>query len=241
LRKVTQHIPNVITSLNLLCGALGIVFVGRGSIQTAFWLMAAASVFDFLDGFAARLLNAYSPIGKELDSLSDTVSFGLLPSFMLYYTYRNAAPLEWMEFLPFVLVVFSAFRLAKFNVDTRQTQGFLGLPTPASALLVAGTVLYGQYSPGWHALLSTTWFIPGLSVLLSLLLVSNIPMFSLKLKGFGFKNNKVPYIFTGLCLVVIIALAAAGQHPSLMLLCCCCLYIIMSGILWISGHYKTAS
>ena len=236
-----MHIPNVITSLNLLCGALGIVFVCRGNLQTAFWLLAVASVFDFLDGFAARILNAYSPMGKELDSLADVVSFGLLPSFMLYYTYIEAAPYEWMTFLPFVLVVFSALRLAKFNIDTRQTHGFLGLPTPACALLVAAAVLYAPYSIPWSILLSTPWFIPLLSLVLSFLLVSNIPMFSLKLKGIGLKNNKVPYSFLGLCLLTIALLALFRQPVFLMLLCCSCLYIIMSGLLWVSGHHKAIS
>lgn len=237
MRRITKHIPNAITSLNLLCGALGIIFICGGSLTLAFWLMVAASVFDFLDGFAARLLKAYSPMGKELDSLSDVVSFGLLPSFMLYYCYRQAAPLEWMSFLPFVLVVFSAIRLAKFNVDTRQTEHFLGLPTPPSALLVASMVLYAQHSNAWHTWFTSVWFIPSLAVFLSVLMVSNFPMFSLKIKSLSYKDNAIPFTFLALCIIIVTGIALTGRHVSLMLMCCCCLYITMSGILWISGHH----
>ena len=200
--------------------------------------MVAASVFDFLDGFSARMLKAYSPMGKELDSLSDVVSFGLLPSFMLYSFYRQAAPLEWMSFLPFILVVFSAIRLAKFNVDTRQTEYFLGLPTPASALLVASMVLYTQYSNAWYVWFTSWWFIPAVSVLLSVLLISNIPMFSFKFKSTSYKDNAVAYTFILLCAITVTVIAFTGRHVSLMLLSCCFLYIIMSGIFWISGHHR---
>ena len=101
MKKVLLHIPNAITCLNLSCGALGIAFLFRDRIDIAFWLLIAAAVFDFLDGFAARLLNAYSPLGKELDSLADAISFGLLPAFMLYVVYLPAAPRQWMAFIPF--------------------------------------------------------------------------------------------------------------------------------------------
>jgi len=222
----------------MLCGALGIVFVCRGNLTTAFWLMVVASVFDFLDGFAARMLKAYSPMGKELDSLSDVVSFGLLPSFMMYSVYRQAAPLEWMSFLPFILVLFSAIRLAKFNVDTRQTEHFLGLPTPTSALLVASMVLYTRHSSIWQSWFTSWWVIPTVTVLLSALLISNIPMFSLKFKNLSFKENAIPFSFLLLCAVSVLIIALTGKHPSLMIGSCCGLYIIMSGIFWISGHHR---
>ncbi len=139
MKKLLLHIPNAITCLNLLCGALGIAFLFKDRIDIAFWLLIAAAVFDFLDGFAARLLHAYSPLGKELDSLADTISFGLLPAFMLYVVYLPSAPSEWLAFIPFLVAVFSALRLAKFNVDTRQTSSLL---TPANALLIAAAVYY---------------------------------------------------------------------------------------------------
>ncbi len=224
--------------MNLLCGALGIAFLFKGRTDIAFWLLIGAAVFDFLDGFAARLLHAYSALGKELDSLADTISFGLLPAFMLYVIYLPAAPREWMAFIPFLVAVFSALRLAKFNVDTRQTNSFLGLPSPANALLIAAAVYYTQNNLSWKALMQTPWFIPCMSVVLSFLLISNLPMFSLKLKGFGFRENKVIYTFLGLCLGMVIALLTTGNHPGLAMLGCISLYIIMSGILRISGHHQ---
>jgi CDP-diacylglycerol--serine O-phosphatidyltransferase len=238
LKKVLLHIPNAITCLNLSCGALGIAFLFKDRIDIAFWLLIAAAVFDFLDGFAARFLNAYSPLGKELDSLADVISFGLLPAFMLYVVYLPAAPREWMGFIPFLVAVFSALRLAKFNVDTRQTSSFLGLPSPANALLIAAAVYYAGDNMAWRSLMQTSWFIPCMSVVLSFLLISNLPMFSLKLKGFGFAKNRLRYIFLGLCAVLVITLLATGNHPGLAMMGCISLYIIMSGIVRIAGHHQ---
>ncbi|MDD4500452.1 MAG: CDP-diacylglycerol--serine O-phosphatidyltransferase [Bacteroidales bacterium] len=238
MKKLLLHIPNAITCLNLLCGALGIAFLFKDRIDIAFWLLIAAAVFDFLDGFAARLLHAYSPLGKELDSLADTISFGLLPAFMLYVVYLPAAPLQWLAFIPFLVAVFSALRLAKFNVDTRQTSSFLGLPTPANALLIAAAVYYTRANLSWQELMQTSWFIPCMSVVLSFLLISNLPMFSLKHKGFGLRENKVRYIFLGLCAILVVTLLSTGNHPGLAMMGCISLYIMMSGILRISGHHQ---
>ena len=130
-----KYIPDLITSMNLVCGLLGVVFTLKSRLDIAFACMLAAAVFDFLDGLAARALDAYSDLGKELDSLCDLVSFGVLPALMLCFlmqTYRFDG--SWICWLPLLLAVFSALRLAKFNVDPRQTDGFLGLPTPAAAL-----------------------------------------------------------------------------------------------------------
>lgn len=241
MKKILRHIPNAITSLNLLCGALGIAFIFRGRIDVAFWLLVTAAVFDFLDGFAARLLNAYSKIGKELDSLADAISFGLLPACMLYAIYLPAAPRAWMAFIPFMVAVFSALRLAKFNVDERQTDNFLGLPTPANAMLIAAASFYTLQNDSWALFMRSAWFVPCISVVLSFLLISDLPMFSLKFKGFGFIQNRIRYIFLGLCLGIVIAFLVTGNHPAPALLCCICLYIVMSGILRISGGHKSAA
>lgn len=241
MKKILLHIPNAITSLNLLCGALGIAFVFRGRLDIAFWLLIAAALFDFLDGFAARLLNAYSPVGKELDSLADAISFGLLPAFMLYALYLPAAPRMWISFIPLVVAVFTAIRLAKFNVDDRQAESFLGLPSPASALLIASAVFYTTGNPSWKEFMQTTWFIPTISVVISYLLISELPMFSLKFQGFSFGRNKVRYSFLVLCLVLVITLLATGNHPGLAMMGCICLYMVMSGILRISGHHYHSS
>ena len=139
--RLIKNIPNTITSMNLLCGALGVIFALRGSLDIAFYLMLASAVCDFFDGFAARMLKAYSNIGKELDSLADLISFGLLPSMMLYRRLIEGGVTGFVAYIPLIIVVFSALRLAKFNVDERQTENFLGLPTPASAMW-CGSLIY---------------------------------------------------------------------------------------------------
>lgn len=179
-----KHIPNGITSMNLICGLVGVIAVLKHQLDWAFYAMLAASVFDFLDGLAARALGAYSDKGKELDSLSDLVSFGFLPGLMLsvlMQTYRFDDSL--FNWFPLILTLFSAHRLAKFNVDERQTTGFLGLPTPAAALLCGALCCYCCYSPVEFL---STWvagpcFVPALTACLCVLLVSEVPMFSLKI------------------------------------------------------------
>ena len=179
-----KYIPDCITSMNLCFGVIGVVFAFKGRLDIAFILMLAAGVADFLDGFAARLLGAYSDLGKELDSLSDLVSFGVLPGVMLYTLSRNCMFGEsWTAWVPLVaLSLASALRLAKFNVDTRQSAGFLGLPTPASALIAGSLCYFVAVAPGSFL---ATWcagpvFLPVLSVCLAALMLSEIPMFSFK-------------------------------------------------------------
>ena len=132
--KIIKHIPNTITSMNLLCGVLGVIFTFQGALDLAFYLMILASVFDFLDGFSARMLKAYSPVGKELDSLADLISFGLLPALMIHRRLVEGGMTGFWIYVPVIICIFSALRLAKFNVDDRQSENFLGLPTPACAM-----------------------------------------------------------------------------------------------------------
>ena len=176
-----KHIPNTITSMNLLCGIFGVILALDGRVDRAFLLMIAAAVCDFCDGFAARLLKAYSPVGKELDSLADVVSFGVLPALILHRLMAFQVR-GWLTFLPLVLAVFSALRLAKFNVDERQHATFLGLPTPAAAM-ICGSLAYYTYHEPFTVLAQwcgTVWFIPAVAAVLSALLVCDVPMFSLK-------------------------------------------------------------
>ena len=157
--SIRKNIPNTITSMNLLCGVLGILSCLKGDVPTAFYLMLAASVFDFCDGLAARVLHAYSPMGKELDSLSDMVSFGVLPSVMLVCFAEhsflggldlafNVSPfIHWLVVLsPVLVAVFSGLRLAKFNTDERQSENFIGLATPAGAIFLAALVCFAMKS-----------------------------------------------------------------------------------------------
>lgn len=177
-----NHIPNTITSMNLLCGVLGVVASFNGRQDLAFALMLAASVFDFCDGYSARAMGAYSEIGKELDSLSDDVSFGVLPAVMMSNAVASTGCAAIWKYIPLLLAVFTALRLAKFNVDDRQHSSFIGLPSPASAI-VCGSLCSFIYScpASWLAVFcSHCWVLPLLSVILSALLVSEIPMFAMK-------------------------------------------------------------
>ena len=175
-----KHIPNTITSMNLLSGIMGVIFTLEGRLEWALPLMILAAVFDFCDGLAARLLNAYSPIGKELDSLADLVSFGVLPAVMLYKVQPEGAPVL-LRFLPLFVGVMSALRLAKFNVDERQTLDFIGLPTPSCAM-VCGSLAYFLHLGGGVPDGAGPWLLAGISLVLGLLLVSEIPMFGMKIK-----------------------------------------------------------
>lgn len=188
-----KHIPNTLTLANLLLGCLSIVSAFEGNLLLAAYLIIFAAVFDFLDGFSARLLKAYSPMGKELDSLSDLVSFGVAPSVIVFHLLKDALGASAADgftggqvllAIPFLIAVFSALRLAKFNIDTRQTTSFIGLPTPANALFIVGIVLgLNSSRSDWFELLtSSPVAIIIMVLLLSALLVSPIPMFSLKIK-----------------------------------------------------------
>ena len=178
--SLTKHIPNAITSMNLLSGILGVIFALEGHLEWAFPLMILAAVFDFCDGLAARLLHAYSPIGKELDSLADLVSFGVLPALMLYKVQPEGANAI-LRFLPLFIAVMSALRLAKFNVDERQTLDFIGLPTPACAM-VCGSLAYFLNVGGGVPEGAGPWLLAAVAVILGLLLVSEVPMFGMKIK-----------------------------------------------------------
>ena len=178
-----KYIPDLITSMNLVCGLVGVVFALRSRLDLAFICMLAAAVFDFLDGTAARALDAYSDLGKELDSLCDLVSFGVLPALMLCFlmqTYRFDG--SWICWLPLLLALFAALRLAKFNVDPRQKDGFLGLPVPAAGILCGALCSYCCHAPVEFL---STWvsgpvFIPLLAACLCVLMVCEMPMFSFK-------------------------------------------------------------
>ena len=203
--RLIKHIPNTITSMNLFCGALGVIFALRGSLDIAFYLMIASAVCDFFDGFAARMLKAYSNVGKELDSLADLISFGLLPSMMLYRRLIEGGVTGFVAYIPLIIVVFSALRLAKFNVDDRQTENFLGLPTPACAMWCGSLIYAADHGVMSMAnMLHDTYLIPVASVVLALLLLSERPMFSFKIKK-GSEHNRIRIYF-----VAIIALFSAA-------------------------------
>lgn len=189
-----KHIPNIITLLNLFSGACACILAIWGEYFPALLFILASACFDFLDGFSARLLHAYSDIGKELDSLADDISFGLAPALMFFNWYfQSNHSCSALAYIPLLIAALSAYRLAKFNLDSRQTTDFIGLPTPANAMIVAGLAGYGHICSihGINSLtlrlLDSGWFIPAISIILSLLLICEIPMFSLKKKKISFK------------------------------------------------------
>ena len=210
-----KHIPNSITCCNLISGCIATGFAFAGNIKVALLLIIIGAVFDFFDGMLARLLNVSSPIGKELDSLADVITFGLAPStiifsqlhVMSYPTFLE--PLrDYLPYAAFIMAAFSALRLAKFNLDERQSLGFIGLPTPANSLFW-GSLLVGV----GEKLETRPWalyFILAGILISSWLLVSEIPMFALKFKHWSFKGNEVKYLFLITCcpLVIIFGISA---------------------------------
>ena len=195
--RLAKHIPNGITSLNLFCGSLAIVYAFEDKFETALLFIILSAIFDFFDGLAARALRSYSDMGKELDSLADIVSFGLAPALMGVNYLHGFSNISHIATLwPILIAVFSGLRLAKFNLDTRQTESFLGLPVPANALFFASFITFvNQHPETFNVYLSNQYSIQILSVVLSLLLVSEIPMFSMKIKKLGWKENRIRYIF----------------------------------------------
>jgi CDP-diacylglycerol--serine O-phosphatidyltransferase len=196
-------IPNIITLLNLLLGCVSVAFVALGDMDTAFWCIVAAAVCDFLDGFAARLLKAYSNIGKQLDSLADVISFGFAPAFMLYAGIEISIDGNFSSIyaMPaFLLTAFSALRLAKFNIDERQTTSFIGLPTPANGLFFSTLALSLANK---ELTLFNYWVLIGIIILFSYLLICELPMFSLKMKGFSLKKYWAQYTFLAIAIILL--------------------------------------
>ena len=213
--RILKHIPNTITSMNVLCGVLGVIAAFEYRLDIAFYFMLAGAVCDFCDGLAARALNAYSPMGKELDSLADLITFGLLPSIMLYQCMEWYHPGEWICYTPLIIVVFSALRLAKFNIDERQSENFIGLATPACAMICGSfvTVSYLDINNIARPITESPWIIPAASLVLSLLLVSEVPMFSMKFKKGADSSLKLMRIsFISVSVIALAATLLLGQH-----------------------------
>ncbi len=230
MMRIGKYIPDFITSMNIVCGIVGVVFAFKGRLEPAFWMMLAAAVFDFLDGLCARALGAYSDFGRELDSLCDLVSFGVLPSVMFYTLMKTLAFGESAVcWIPLALTLAAALRLAKFNVDTAQADSFKGLPVPAAALLAGSLCCFICHSP---ASFLATWaagpvFIPLLSVCLCALMLCRIPMFSFKFHRDDdriLRSKRLAFVF----IVVASALVCVlfGQHWSLAVLLSFLCYIL---------------
>lgn len=228
--QIKNHIPNLITLLNLLSGIFSIYFGMQGELLFSAYCIFLAAIFDFFDGFAARLLNSQSDIGLQLDSLADVVSFGVAPGFILFHMIGLSLNLEIDNYLPFfgfIIPLFSALRLAKFNVDENQTDSFVGVPTPTVALLIASFPIiilqtYAETQGLFYDIIFNTYFLVGISVAFSLLMVSPLPMFALKFKSYGWKKNRVQYLFATASLLLILILGFAAV-PLIVLM-----YILLS-------------
>ncbi len=218
--RLLKFLPNLLTLINLLSGILAIYLVFQGDLNLAAYLIFIAAVFDFMDGFAARLLKAYSNIGEQLDSLADVVSFGVAPAFILHKLILMShgrmaweiAGIDILPFIAFIVPLFTAYRLAKFNIDESQTENFKGLPSPATGLLIASlplirTQLYEGQSL-LYMVMTNTYFYLGIALLTSVLMVSNLPLFGLKFKKMTWKGNEFRWFFLAVSFGLIITFQA---------------------------------
>lgn len=236
---IKKHIPNTITCCNLISGCIATTFAFAGNPKMAmFWIIMGA-VFDFFDGMVARLLKVSSPIGKELDSLADDVTFGVAPSAIVFselFTLQYPVLQGLQTYIPycaFLIAAFSALRLAKFNLDDRQTTSFIGLPTPANALF------WGSFIIGGHTFIeSFRWGVPLILIMICLscyLLVAEFPMFALKFKKWSWKGNEVKYIFILSCIPMLLFLGYSAFSAII------AWYVILSAIVILVNKSKKAS
>jgi CDP-diacylglycerol--serine O-phosphatidyltransferase len=214
--NIKKHIPNIITLLNLLCGCVALVFVSADRFEMAFFFVSLGIFLDFFDGFFARLFKVAGPLGLQLDSLADMVTSGVVPGFVMYKmmssssTYMNEGWLQIFPYLGFIIALGSCYRLANFNIDTRQTDSFIGLPTPANALFILSLPLvleyYGALSLMILEILTDKWILLLITLFSAYILNAEIPLFSLKIKKFNFKDNALQIIFLLFSFIMLIFL-----------------------------------
>jgi CDP-diacylglycerol--serine O-phosphatidyltransferase len=214
--NLKKHIPNIITLLNLLCGCIALVFAGEANFEMAFFFVCLGIFFDFFDGFFARLFNVSSPLGLQLDSLADMVTSGVVPGFVLFKMLSNSVnsdpSLMYLPYLGFIITLGSCYRLANFNIDTRQTDSFIGLPTPANALFILSLPLLLKNSDSLIVLelLINPWVLLFISVLSAYILNAEIPLFALKIKKFNLKDNALQLFFLLISILLLAYLQFAG-------------------------------
>ena len=235
-----KEIPNLLTLGNLLAGCIGLWFVMQGDLVSASYCMFISLVCDFFDGFLARALQAYSDLGKELDSLADMVSFGVLPAFILFSLVEQSCGSQctvgilgfYKPFLVFALALMSAYRLAKFNIDTRQSDQFIGVPTPANGLFIASLPLIIHFQPEYTAYILSFKGLLIYSVVMSYLLVCELPLLAFKFKTWDWKSNQVKFIFLIFCIAALVMLKFAAI-PVLVIA-----YILLSGLIFLLNPNK---
>lgn len=235
-----KEIPNLLTLGNLLAGCIGLWFVMQGDLVSASYCIFISLVCDFFDGFLARALQAYSDLGKELDSLADMVSFGVLPAFILFSLVEQSCGSQctvgifgfYKPFMIFVLALMSAYRLAKFNIDTRQSDQFIGVPTPANGLLIASLPLILRFQPEFSPYILHFQGLLIYAVLMSYLLVCELPLLAFKFKTWDWKSNQVKFIFLIFCIAALVMLKFAAI-PVLVIA-----YILLSGLIFLLNPNK---
>lgn len=227
--RLKKHLPNAITCANLFSGCVGIVLAFQGELVAAAYAIFLSAIFDFFDGLASRVLKSFSGIGKELDSLADIVSFGVLPAVIMYQLFLQAHQIDrvsdWLNFIAFLIPVFSALRLAKFNTDTRQSEHFIGMPTPANAILIASfPIIIDHHNVYYTPYLVNPYVLSCFTVIMCSLLVVEVPMLSLKFKNSDFNKNIFRYLLLLFSAILILFFKFAAV-PVIVLM-----YIILSVI-----------
>ena len=220
---IKKQIPNLLTCANLFSGCIGIVYTFNGDLKKVAFFVIISGIFDFFDGFAARLLHVKSDIGKELDSLADVISFGFLPGVIMFQLLKINSPNDFLPYAGFIIPVFSALRLAKFNIDSRQTEDFIGLNTPMNTFFII-SLPYLLDDIAW---LSNVYILLGIILVVSYLLVSELKLFSMKINNLKWEANKYKFIFLIISLVLLAFLKFAAL-PIILIL-----YILFSQI-----HFK---
>lgn len=211
---IKKHIPNLITLLNLFSGCIALIFAIKLNFEMAFFFVSLGIFLDFFDGFFARLFKVSSPLGLQLDSLADMVTSGVVPGFVMFLMLSegNLSASNWVPYLGFIITLGSCYRLANFNIDTRQTDSFIGLPTPANALLILSLplILQNNSSEFIVALLKNPYFLLAITAFSAFILNAEIPLFSLKIKAFNFAKNKLQIVFLTTSIVLLIAFQFLG-------------------------------
>lgn len=214
--NIKKHIPNLITLLNLFSGCIALVYASQENFEMAFFFVCLGIFFDFFDGFFARLFNVSSPLGLQLDSLADMVTSGVVPGFVMFKMLTNSVnsdpSLIYLPYFGFIITLGSCYRLANFNIDTRQTDSFIGLPTPANAIFILSLpiILKNTDSLILLELLTNSWVLLFVTLVSSFILNAEIPLFALKIKKFNFKDNALQIVFLLISLLLLIVFNFSG-------------------------------
>jgi CDP-diacylglycerol---serine O-phosphatidyltransferase len=238
--NIKKHIPNIITLANLFCGCIAIIFVSRLDFEKAFFFVFLGIFFDFFDGFFARLFQVSSPLGLQLDSLADMVTSGLVPGYVMYQlfqsTQNDSIIINPISVFGFIITLGACYRLANFNIDTRQTNSFIGLPTPANTLFIMSLplIIKNNIDTEFVEILTNHWFLIAITLLSAFIMNAEIPLFSLKVKSKNLKDNLLQIIFLTTSVLLIVIFQFLGVAIAI-------LFYILLSIVMNNFSKKTAS